>query len=201
MNPQSTQQSVETLQRLPKWQDHRPRGLKWVKAASLLAEGKTTSEIARELQVTYSAVHSWRKHPKFITLCDHHQKRFAESVLKEGIARKDVRINKLVLLAGKIERLIEARADEIGAAIAGGDTGLLAHDQKSIGSGPFAQIVDVYEVDAALLREYRATIEQAAKEIGGHFDEGAVGPPNTINNLAVSVPVQICFGDGTNEMP
>jgi len=56
--------------------------------------------------------------------------------------------------------MIERAADPAMQAIPGGQTGLLVRQQRHLGKG------DEYRVDVALTGEFRATLEQAAKEAG-----------------------------------
>lgn len=50
--------------------------------------------------------------------------------------------------------------------VAGGETGLLAHNVKGLGKGDDFELVDEYAVDTGLLREIRETEKQAAIELG-----------------------------------
>lgn len=73
--------------------------------------------------------------------------------LTEGLARKDVRLQKLQMLASLMER------DLFG--------GFLWTDQvKALGGGEFMQVVDYEEFNAAEVREYRGVLDDIAKEMG-----------------------------------
>lgn len=61
----------------------------------------------------------------------------------------------------------DARAkDETYAHIPGYSTGRMTHTIKSVGSGPFAQIVDEFAVDVGVIAERRALVESAARLLG-----------------------------------
>jgi hypothetical protein len=67
----------------------------------------------------------------------------------------------------KMSAVIEERAaDPKMQDVPGGDTGLLVHRVKSIGKGKHSRTIDLYHVDAALLKEMREIEKQAAIETG-----------------------------------
>ena len=73
--------------------------------------------------------------------------------LTTGLALKDVRVRKLQQLAALME------GDIFG--------GLLWTDQvKMIGSGPFSKEVEYEEFNTAEVQQYRATLDDIAKEMG-----------------------------------
>lgn len=73
-----------------------------------------------------------------------------------------------------MRQLMDERASDPGMAkVAGGKTGLLCRTQKGLGSGKDFEIVDEFELDAALLRELRAHEEQAARELGQWVEKQA----------------------------
>lgn len=171
--------------------DYRPRGFKWVKVAQAISEGKTNVEAAAIAEVSPAAIWHWRRHPKFIQLLGRYQERVERESAATGAALRSARMRKINRHVARIEKVFDERAEQLKDLVAGGSSGLIAHDQKSIGSGPNAEIVDVYEFDAALSREYRGVLEQAAKEIGGQYDEGAAGsnPHGQRVNISINFPV------------
>lgn len=149
------------------------------------------AEAALRADVSPAAVHGWKRRDKFKALMARYEERVNREAVSTGVALKVVRLRKLGRHASRIEKVFDARAEALAGSVAGGDSGLIAHDQKSIGSGLNAEIVDVYEFDAALSREYRGVLEQAAKEIGGQFDEGSAGsgPGGVIVPITINFPV------------
>jgi hypothetical protein len=77
------------------------------------------------------------------------------------ITNRNSRLLALQDLADRLRAvMIERAADPAMQAIPGGQTGLLVRQQRHLGKG------DEYRVDVALTGEFRATLEQAAKEAG-----------------------------------
>jgi hypothetical protein len=103
------------------------------------------------------------------------QARISESLVAQSIAIKEARIKALNDRWLKLQQVIAERAvDPSMQGIAGGSTGLLAHDQKGVGAGPAAEVIDVYEVDCGVLKELREHEVQAAKELGQWVEKGEI---------------------------
>lgn len=78
--------------------------------------------------------------------------------LTEGLARKEIRVQKLQQLGALLE------ADLFG--------GFLWLEQvKAIGSGPFMKEVEYEEFNAAEVKEYRGVLDDIAKEMGHRKQE------------------------------
>jgi cytochrome c556 len=74
--------------------------------------------------------------------------------------------------------------------IPGGDTGLMKRTVKSIGFGASATIIEEFEFDAALSKQYLAVLEQAAKEMGDRFEEAKPnGDPGDRPKIIINHPV------------
>lgn len=82
------------------------------------------------------------------------------------IANPHGRIEKLIRLAEFLEGQIYERseADETGKAVY---HNVWVPDVKSVGSGDAVEIVDIERFNAPLIREFRATLDDIAKEVGG----------------------------------
>jgi hypothetical protein len=147
-------------------------------AAFSVAEDRLSdTAIAETCGVKRAALARWKKRPEFQQAVEMFKTEIAARVLTTGIAVKTNRIKALNTQFERIERVIAARAaDPDMQKVPGGDTGTLAHDQKSIGSGLNAEVVDVYEFDAALDKARSNLLEQTAKEVGGAFEEKPGGP-------------------------
>lgn len=90
-----------------------------------------------------------------------------DEVKSSGIASLEYRISKLDELEQKYLKVIEDRkAAYSGTSVIGGDTGLVVLQEKSIGSGPTATIVQEYVADTAITQEIRAIYDDVAKELG-----------------------------------
>ena len=84
---------------------------------------------------------------------------------KIAIASKTHRIQALDDIKRKIETVFRERA-EAYANLPGGETGLIGMRKKMLGQGPSAYEVEECFFDKDLVSEYRACLEQAAKEAG-----------------------------------
>jgi hypothetical protein len=138
-------------------------------AAVLIAQGElTTIQIGQRLGVSDRMVYKWKAEPEFAARVEETVGAIRADVLKIGIADVVNRIKRRDLRWNQIKKVTISRA----ALLEGDDksadsgTGLIVHSVKMIGSGPNAMPVDVYEFDAALLKEEREIEKQAAIELG-----------------------------------
>jgi hypothetical protein len=136
--------------------------------AGALAAGKTVPEAAQGAGVVPSTVKRWQKgDAEFKRLIEEAKKMLEQETLKASITDRAARIARLQKRWDAIDVLIQARADDPQhMSVPGTETGLLAHEQKSLGSGELATVVDVYRADVALLKEERGLAKQAAIEMG-----------------------------------
>lgn len=88
-----------------------------------------------------------------------------EAVLNYGLSLDYERLRKLNRLAALLETQIYER----------GETGILHNlwmpDVKAIGSGEFAERVDIERFNAPLLEQYRKVLDDIAKETGGRVSQ------------------------------
>jgi len=117
------------------------------------------------------------------------QSRISESLVAQSIAVKEARIKAANERWLKLQIVIAERAvDPQMQDVAGGKTGLLSHDQKSIGAGPAAEVIDVYSVDTGVLKELREHEVQVAKELGQWVEKSSgtlTNPDGTPFRIAV----------------
>jgi hypothetical protein len=153
------------------------------RAAALVASERLTDEqVATEIGVDRRTIIRWRQTPAFAARVQAHVTELCEAVRKRGIA---IRERRIAALQDRHERLLRVIAERAEAPemqdVPGGTTGLLTHDVKSVGAGALAERVDLYELDAALLRELREHERQAAEELGQwtqkHEHAGPGGAP------------------------
>lgn len=146
-------------------------------AAQLLADGRLTDqEIADKAGVARTTLWRWRKHPEFAAEIEEHLDAFRSEVRRRGIADRERRIKALNDRWNRLQRLIEARADDPDlASIPGGDTGLLVKTvrTRSLGEIEIEKTVTA-ELDAVLLKELREHEKQAAQELGQWVDKAQV---------------------------
>ena len=132
-------------------------------AALLVALGQLTeAEIAQRTGTKFGTLKRWKAWPEFAGRVEALRAAFARSVEARGIADRQARVQKLQDLLDRMTAIVEGRAADM-ASVPGGASGLLVRQYKQTGK-------DSYEVeyafDAALPREMRATMQQAAQELG-----------------------------------
>jgi hypothetical protein len=136
-------------------------------AARLVAEDTLTDEqIAAEVGVVKMTLARWKRDPAFAARVDEHLEAFRQVVRRRGIAVVERRVSALQDRWLRMQRVIAERAEEMDGEIAGGGTGLLVRQYKSIGSGENARLEREYHVDTGLLKELREHEKQAAQELG-----------------------------------
>jgi hypothetical protein len=87
------------------------------------------------------------------------------------IASKVERMTKLQTIVEKVEQVIRERA-EAYSHLPGGSTGLVGLKLRTVGQGAAAREVEESFFDKELAGEYRALLEQAAKEAGEWKPDG-----------------------------
>ena len=148
----------------------------------------TSVQIAADVGVTPHTLAKWKRREDFTAEVERIRTIVRDEVLHQGIALK---VNRIKALNDRIERIMEERAaDPAMQNIPGGKTGLVKRTVKSIGSGANATIIEEFELDATLSREYLAVLEQSEKEMSAKFEEAKpnVGPgerPKLIINYPV----------------
>ena len=138
------------------------------RAAVLIAEAEhSVAEIAKIMDIATSTIYLWRQNPHFIERIEVLRAEMRQAVREYGIAMVENRIKASHKRWQKMQRLIDARAEE-HKDVPGGDTGTLVRDVKSIGEGA---TVELYSFDAALMRELREIEKHAAEQLGQLEDE------------------------------
>lgn len=149
-------------------------------AAVLLARAELTVEqVAETVGVARATLFRWRGHPDFQARGRQETEIVRNKIRQDGIAVMENRLRFLQERHNLMRRVIKARAESpIMKEVPGGDTGLLVHDVKVIGSGENAERLDVFEVDTGLLKELRSHEQQAAQELGQWAERHEVSGPN-----------------------
>ena len=148
-------------------------------AAQMLADDRLTDEqIASKVGITRRALAKWKNFPEFAERVSSIVEAERKAILKRGIAVKANRVGAQNNRWRKLERVMEARAnDPLVRDVPGGDTGLIVpepmllkvqgytdEDGHFIPTGE-SQIVYVYKLDTGLLKEARDLEKQAAIEV------------------------------------
>lgn len=133
-----------------------------VKAATLLAENQLTQkQMAAEVGCSPRAITNWLSVPAFKA---HVQKLVEETrkvLAQRYIATQDQRIASYIQDFERTDQIIKERAEAM-KHVPGGSSGLIARDFKAVKD----EVVEVYEFDAALVRERRAIRKDVAEELG-----------------------------------
>ena len=158
----------------------------------LVADGDLTKkQIAAKCRVTPYMIAKWMRREDFMAQVERFRVEVRATVLREGIARLEIRMRALNRRFYSFEKIIDDRAaDPAMQHIPGGDTGLLKSKIRKIGSGANTIIYDLGEVDHTLLRESLAIMEQARKEMEGDFEKAE--PKRALNerpNVKLHFPV------------
>jgi hypothetical protein len=146
-----------------------PRAFVWseprLRAAFLLAEDELSDEqIADEVGVARNTLATWKRHPAFRVKLLEFVQAVETEIVHIGITRKRNRIARLQKMVDRLEALIEARALDDSYGAPGQSTGLVI--TKPVMSAKGDAIEYEHKFDAAIVREYRATLEMVAKELG-----------------------------------
>jgi len=166
------------------WNEKRERA-----AVMLAADEVSDARIAEACGINEVTLNVWKKHPEFAERVRDETAAIRTGALRYAIAKKHRRIGKLNEIAERMEGAIDARAAEAAAdpdAPAEARTGLFS--RKTVMSASGKERRD-YVFDAQLVREYRATLEQAARELGQLVDRSEV-TNETIVRRYVGVDVE-----------
>jgi hypothetical protein len=145
---------------------------KWTKKTEkvvrLVAEDRESDhQIAALCKISPRTLARWKSDPDFIERVAVVVTQYRERALRHGLARQDRRIRELTDVYDKLQQIVAARAkDPALEKVPGGSTGLLVRRVSSIGSGENFHPFSEYELDAALVRELRAILDQVSQECG-----------------------------------
>jgi hypothetical protein len=148
------------------------RPFKWSaikdEAAQDLAIGLLTDEqIASKLKIGLRTLGDWKARGDFKARIESNLTEHRAQVRRRGISVIENRIAHLQHRHGLLNRVVKERGESPEMqSVAGGRTGLLVHNVKSVGAGVTAERIDLYEVDTGLLKELREHEKQVAQELG-----------------------------------
>jgi hypothetical protein len=148
-----------------------------LRAAELYAEGGyKVNSIANIVGCSVSQLKNWLIHPDFIAKVDEYLEQFNARVIRNGIAVRQHRIDKINDRYQKIERIIRERSSQVDPesefydqnleTVPGVSTGYVTTEEVIIGSGPNARFTIKSKVDTELLRTQKDLEEHMAKELG-----------------------------------
>lgn len=156
-----------TLKRPFEWTTQRQE------AVMLINEDRLTDEqIAEKVGVVRTTIARWKRHPEFQARLAQSEEAVRKALIARGVADRQNRIDAYNERWHLMREVIRERATDIAYQRApGGKTGLLVRTFKVL---PTGDALDEFAVDTGLLRELRATEEQAAKELGQWTDKKEV---------------------------
>lgn len=131
-------------------------------ALEVALDQKTDEQIAEGLKISRSSLVRWKRLPYFVARVEALRTAFGRAVEGRGIADSQARAAKIQGLYERMELIVEERAKEL-ESVPGGASGLLVRQYKQVGRDDYRE---EYHFDAALEREMRAALEQAALESG-----------------------------------
>lgn len=138
------------------------------KAAVLVAEDEINDEdIAAECGIGRTTLHEWKQIKTFQDRVAEHLAELDRQMMRYAISKRRKRIGKLQRALDRVEQVIDERAEDMrhndAADTPGASSGLLVSKPIFSHSGELAY---EWKFDSALVREYRALMEQTAKELG-----------------------------------
>lgn len=143
-------------------------GYKQQRAARKVAGDRMTDrEIAYRCGVNKATLERWKLLPEFMARVGEIRAAMAAAELAGGIADRQRRVVAINTRHQLAEQVIEERAaDPQMRAVPGGTTGLLVRQQKMLGVGKNARLVEEFSVDTGLLAALAALEKQVAQELG-----------------------------------
>lgn len=140
---------------------------KKIKAAALIAEGKSHPKIARELDISIDVIKYWTRHPDFALRVKKLLDDYAQEVAMITIANRVHRVQVLNDLEERLLAVVESRAEGPADPHTGMETGMVLRREKVTQTRTGGSITETeYEVDTGLSSEIRALHKQAAQETG-----------------------------------
>lgn len=121
---------------------------------------------------TWSSLYDWpERAATFDASWEARKTAEAEAVKNYGLALEHERLRKLYKLAEMLEGQIYELSEPHPITGRVSFANLWVADVKSIGSGEFAERVDIERFNSALIEQYRKVLEDIAKEIGGRVQK------------------------------
>lgn len=95
-----------------------------------------------------------------------------DEIKQSAITTVEYRIARLTELEQRLWGIVDAReAAYADTDVIGGETGIVVRDYKSVGTGPDAQLVEVYTADTALAKAIQGVYDDVATELGQRADK------------------------------
>lgn len=152
-------------------QDGNLKPFKWepkkIRAAALLAEGKSRPAVAGEVGVSVDVLKYWTRHPDFGLRIQKILDDYAREVASLAIASRAHRLEVLNDLESRLLDVVESRASGPADPHTGMETGTVVKKERVTQTRTGGTIVETeYQVDTGTISEIRALHKQAAQELG-----------------------------------
>jgi transposase-like protein len=156
-------------------------------AAKMLAEGERIKKTAETVGIHEQTLYDWKLAPEFAARIRDLNSAWSAGIMQAGIAQRARRMAILQQLSDGQLEIVLARAMRNGH-LTGGPSGLIVEQKKMLGYGETAQMIEEEVFDASLSREIRATLAQAAEEVGESVSKTEIsGPGGKPLHLTVGV--------------
>lgn len=160
-----------------------------VKAAKLLVDAEwSVPRIAEEIKCHPETIQKWKKKPEFQAYMRKLLSAFEAHAMRSGIANKARRMAHLNYHFERLGQIIAERAERYRDTATGGGSGLIAIEVKLRKVDDRWEPIEEEVFDAALAREYRAVLQQAAEETGQLVSRSEISGPDG-SPLGVSIGV------------
>lgn len=137
-------------------------------------EGMNNRQIGEKLGVSQAQVTVWLRDPAVKAAISQFYATLTEEVSRLPIANKAMRIRDMQAILDKQDVIIDDRAKLYESNQAGGRSGLIVKQVKTIGSGKDAYDVAEWVYDTALVKDRLALYKQAAQELGQFSEKSTV---------------------------
>jgi hypothetical protein len=133
---------------------------------------KTTPTRSVDTLNNWSQRYDWpARAAEYDTILEDAKNARAEEIMNNGLALVHERTAKLQELAGFLEEQLYELGEE------GVYHNVWVPDVKQIGSGEYAERVDLERFNAAIIQQFRATLDDLASETGGRVKKTALTDP------------------------
>ena len=138
-----------------------------LKAAAMLAAGRTIVETAKAISVDEKSIDKWKKTPEFLSMIQEATEVLRNRILSHGAAVKEYRIRAKRRRLGQLLCIARARGGDSTRGGAEWDkTGFMVQRLKGVGSGDNFLLTTEFELDTGLLREISNLEREIAEEMG-----------------------------------
>lgn len=162
-----------------RWSEKREQGAR-IAAAVEQGEEWPVRKICEATGYKEPSVRAWLQHPDFLARVEEMRTIRNHRIMRLGIANRLGRLNEAKDRHGRLKQVIDARAAAASAdpeKAPGAESGALARELKTLGTGDSQQVIAEYKFDAPLFRELREIEKQVAIEVGDWAEKRELSGP------------------------